>query len=139
RRRATAYAATTVVGAVLVVVGTLASATPWSAAAVTLLLCLVIRFGAIFGGYAAAAQSALLLSFVLSVTLPAPPASIPTRLAGWLIAGALSMLGGSLIWPRFEKVALLHEAAAACRTLAELLTADRGSRTPAETADAARA
>jgi uncharacterized membrane protein YccC len=139
RPRAAAYAATTAVGAVLIAVGTLASATPWSAAIVALLICFVIRFCAVFGSYAAAAQSALLLSFVLAVALPGPPESIPTRLAGWLTAGALSMLGGIVLWPRFEKVALLYEAAAACRTLAQLITAGRDSRTPADIGDTARA
>jgi uncharacterized membrane protein YccC len=139
RPRGAAYAATTAVGAVLIVVGTLASASPWSAAAVTLLVCFVIRFCAVFGGYTAAAQSALLLSFVLAVAVPGPPASIPTRLAGWLIAGALSMLGGTLIWPRFEQAALSREAAAACRTLAELVTIGRHSRAPADIEAAARA
>src|SRR2546429_2119161 len=74
RPRAAAYLATTAVGTVLVVAGTLASATPWTAASVTLLVAFGIRFAGVFGGYTAAAQAALLLSLVLAVAVPAPPA-----------------------------------------------------------------
>jgi uncharacterized membrane protein YccC len=123
--RAVAYAATTAVGAVLVVLGTLASASPWTAAAVTLLLAFAIRLAGMFGGYALAAQGALLLAFVIAVTLPAPPAAIPPRVAGWLTAGVLSGLAGVLLWPRFERPALMSRAADACHALAELVASTR--------------
>jgi hypothetical protein len=139
RPRAAAHVATAAVGGVFVVAGTLASATALSAAVVTLVVCVVVRFGVVFGGYAAAAQPALLLSFVLGVAYPGPPASIPTRLAGWLVAGALSTLAATLIWPRFEKVGLLQEAAAARRSLAQLVTVGRRSGKLSDIGDAVRA
>jgi hypothetical protein len=76
RPRAIAYASATVGGAGLVVIGTLASTSPWIAALVTLFVAFAIRFAGLFGGYALTAQVALLPSFVLSVAVPAPPAAL---------------------------------------------------------------
>jgi len=73
RPRAIAYASATVGGAALVVIGTLASTSPWIAAPVALFVAFAIRFAGLFGGYATTAQVALLLSFVLSLAVPAPP------------------------------------------------------------------
>ena len=123
--RALAYAAAIGVGVVLVTLGTLASASPWVGAPVMLLVGLAVSFAGVFGGYASAAQTALLLAFVLAVAIPAPPAALAPRLVGWLIAGALSGLAGVFLWPRFEQVALHQQAASACRALATLIEAQR--------------
>jgi len=132
RSKAVAYASTTAVGAVLVVIGTLASANPWTAAAVTLPVAFAIRFAGLFGGYAVAAQTALLLSFVLSVAVPAPLTAIVPRVAGWVVAGALAGLAAELLWPRFEHFHLMERAAAACRALAQLVEAGRQRQAAAE-------
>ena len=132
RSKAVAYASTTAVGAVLVVIGTLASANPWTAAAVTLLVAFAIRFAGLFGGYAVAAQTALLLSFVLSVAVPAPLTAIVPRVAGWVVAGALAGLAAELLWPRFEHFHLMERAASACRALAQLVEASRQRQAAAE-------
>lgn len=123
--RALAYAVTTGVGAVLIVLGTLASASPWIGAPGMLLVGFAVSFAGVFGSYAAAAQTALLLSFVLAVAIPAPPAAIAPRLGGWFIAGTVSLLAAVFLWPRFEKVALRQQAASACRALAILIEAQR--------------
>ncbi|HXT35952.1 MAG TPA: FUSC family protein [Chloroflexota bacterium] len=125
RPRAVAYAVTTLVGAVLVAVGTLASSSPWLAAAVMLLIGFGVQFAGIFGGYVAAAQTALLLSFVLAVSIPATPSVIGVRLAGWCLAGLLALLAGVFLWPRFERVTLRQQAAVACRALAGMIVAQR--------------
>jgi len=125
RPRAVAYAVTTLVGAVLVAVGTVASSSPWLAAAVMLLIGFSVQFAGIFGGYVTAAQTALLLSFVLAVSIPAAPETIGVRLAGWCLAGLLSLLAGVFLWPRFERVALRQQAAVACRALAGMIIAQR--------------
>ncbi len=124
RARAAAYAVTTLVGAVLVALGTLASPTAWLAALLMLLVAFSVQFASVFGSYAAAGQSALLLSFVLAVSIPAPPAAVGSRLVGWLIAGAVSTLAAVLLWPRFERVRLRQEAAAACLAMADLVSAE---------------
>jgi uncharacterized membrane protein YccC len=123
--RALAYAAAMGIGAVLIAMGTLASASPWVGAFVMLLVGLVVSFAGVFGGYASAAQTALLLAFVLAVSISAPPAALAPRLAGWLIAGTVSLLAGVFLWPRFEQVALHRQAASACRALAALIEAQR--------------
>lgn len=86
--RAGAYVTTTLLSAGLIALGTLASGRPWTAALAMLGVALCVQFAGVFGGYVAAAQSALLLAFVLAVTVPAPAAAVGPRLAGWAIAGA---------------------------------------------------
>jgi uncharacterized membrane protein YccC len=125
RPRAIAYLVTTAVGAGLIAAGTLASNSPWSAVAVTLVLAFGVRFAGAFGGYIRAAQGALLLSLVLAVAFPGPPATIVPRLTGWLIAGILSTLAAVLLWPRFEHVKLRHRSATGCLAMADLVTAAR--------------
>ena len=123
--RALAYAAATAIGVVLIALGTLASVSPWVGALVMLLVGLVVSFAGMFGSYASAAQTALLLAFVIAVSIPAPPTALAPRLGGWLIAGAMSLLAGVFLWPRFEQVALHRQAASACRALATLIEAQR--------------
>jgi uncharacterized membrane protein YccC len=125
RPRAVAYVVTTLIGAMLVAMGTLLSPTVGLAAAAMFAVAFCVQFATVFGGYAAAAQPALLLSFVLAASIPASPASIPERLAGWLIAGAVSTLAGVFLWPRFEQVHLRKRAAEVLRLLAALLAAHR--------------
>jgi uncharacterized membrane protein YccC len=125
RARAAAYATTVLVGAVLVVLGTLASSIVWVAVLGMLLVGFWIQFVGVFGSYVAAAQTALLLSFVLAVSVPAPAGAVGPRLAGWLIAGIVSTLSGVFFWPRFERLHLRTKAAEACRALAQLVDAQR--------------
>ena len=56
--RARAYAGATVVGAGLVLLGTLASGSDWSAVAGTALVAFMVQLLGVFGGYVAAAQTA---------------------------------------------------------------------------------
>ncbi|HKF76367.1 MAG TPA: FUSC family protein [Candidatus Dormibacteraeota bacterium] len=123
--RAAAYAVTTVLGAGLIALGTLASSLPWTAALAMLVVACCLQFAGVFGGYAAAAQGALLLAFVLAVTVPGTPATVGPRLAGWAISGAIATFAGLLLWPRYERVLLRRRAAAACRALACLVAAGR--------------
>jgi uncharacterized membrane protein YccC len=125
RPRTVAYVITTLVGATLVTLGTLVSPSAWAAALLMLLVGFGVSFVGVFGSYVAAAQTALLLSFVLAVSVPAPPTAVGARLVGWLLAGAVSTLAGVFLWPRFERLALRHKAAAASRALADLVKAQR--------------
>jgi uncharacterized membrane protein YccC len=127
RPRAAAYVIATTVGAVLVTIGTLTSTAVWIAALATFFVAFSISFASVFGGYASAAQTALLLSFVLSVSVPAQMSAIGVRLSGWFIAGAVSTLAGVFLWPRFERLALRQKAASACHALADLIGAQRGT------------
>lgn len=92
--RAGAYVVTALVGAVLIVAGTLAGPVPWLAALTMLVVAFGVQFVGVFGGYAAASQVALQLAFVLAVSVPAPPSAVPARVEGWLLASAVAT------WPR---------------------------------------
>jgi uncharacterized membrane protein YccC len=125
RPRAVAYLVATVVGAGLVALGTVVSPVAAVAAVVMLAIGFTLSFNGVFGGYPAAAQTALMLAFVLAVSIPASVSAIPTRVAGWLLAGAVSTLAGVFVWPWFEHVALRRLAAQACLAVAELAAAAR--------------
>jgi uncharacterized membrane protein YccC len=119
--RALAYLAATLTGAVLVVLGSLVSPVAGIAAVFMLLVGFAIAFAGMFGGYVAAGQTGMLLAFVLAVSIPGPASAIPARLAGWVLAGIVSTLAGTLLWPRFERVTLHKQAATACRAVADLV------------------
>lgn len=119
--RATAYLGATLVGAVLIALGTVVSQNVALAGAVMLLVGFVISFASLFGGYIAAAQTGLLLAFVISITVPAPAAAVPARVAGWTFAGILATLAATFLWPRFERVKLRQHAAKACLAVANLV------------------
>ena len=125
--RAIAYLAATFVGGLLVTVGTLASASAGLATAVTFVVGLAIAFSRVFGGYVAAAQTGMLLSFVIAVSIPAPATAIPTRAGAWAMAGIISTLAGVFLWPRFERVTLRKHAAKACLAIADLVEALRAN------------
>ncbi|MEO9008530.1 MAG: hypothetical protein ABI401_15650 [Candidatus Dormibacter sp.] len=74
--RALAYVTATLVGAVLVTLGTLVSSTTVIAALATQRVAFVIAFSRAFGGYVAAAQTGMLLSYVIAVSIPSPASAI---------------------------------------------------------------
>lgn len=119
--RALAYVATTLVGAVLIILGTLASPIAVVGALLMLLVGICIQFAGVFGSYVTAAQTALLLSFVLAVSIPASASAVGPRLLGWFAAGAVSTIAGVFFWPRFERLQLRSMAAEACSALAHLI------------------
>jgi len=125
RTRALAYVAATLAGAALVALGTAVSFSPVVAAIVMLAIGFTLSFASVFGGYVAAAQTALLLVFVLSASVVAPASAIPTRLAGWLLAGVVSTVAGVFFWPWFEHASLRRRAAEACVAVADLVAAMR--------------
>jgi uncharacterized membrane protein YccC len=139
RTRALAYAAATLAGAALVALGTLVSFSAVIAAIVMLAIGFTLSFASVFGGYVAAAQTALLLVFVLSASVVAPASAIPTRLAGWLLAGVVSTVAGVFFWPWFEHASLRKRAAEACVAVADLVAAMRRGPANEQVAAYARA
>lgn len=121
RPRAIAYLGATLVGAVLIALGTAVSQNVVLAGALMLVIGFAISFASLFGGYIAAAQTGLLLAFVISVSVPAPVTAGPARVAGWTFAGILATLAGTFLWPRFERVKLRQHAAKACLAVANLV------------------
>jgi hypothetical protein len=127
--RAVAYVSATLAGAALIALGTWVSANAAVGSVIMLAVGFTVAFAGVFGGYLAAAQSALLLAFVLAVAIPGPVSAIPARMAGWLLAGAVSTLAGLFLWPWFERIALHKRAADACLAVADLIVALRRSGT----------
>ena len=121
--RLQAQAALAVTGGVFVCVATLASQTAWLAAVAMA----VAGFGVIFAGVVssvlAGATTALLLAFILPVSLAAPPSAVPDRLAGWGIAAGVALGATAFLWPAPARDRLRGAAAAACRALAARLRA----------------
>lgn len=126
--RVAAYVMATFIGAALVAVGTLVSPIAWAAVLAMTIIGFWIQFAGVFGGYLAASQTALLLSFVLSVSVSASPGEVGPRVAGWFFAGIISSVSGAWLWPRFERNRLRSKAAEACRALAGLITVQREAR-----------
>src|SRR2546423_1640980 len=118
-----AQAALAVTGGLFVCLATLASQTVWLAAVAMA----VVGFGVIFAGVVssvlAGATTALLLAFILPVSLAAPASAVPDRLAGWGMAGGVALVATALLWPAPARDRLRGAAAAACRALADRLRA----------------
>ncbi|HEY8766352.1 MAG TPA: hypothetical protein VIP09_03680, partial [Dehalococcoidia bacterium] len=121
RLRALAYLTATVAGGALVALGTLASSSAWLAVTMMFVVGFVVSFGRVFGGYVAAANTGMLLSFVIAVTIPAPANAIPDRVGGWAIAGLVSTLAAVALWPRLERVTMHRETANALLAIADLV------------------
>jgi uncharacterized membrane protein YccC len=121
--RLQAQAALAVTGGVFVCLATLASQTAWLAAVAMT----VVGFGVIFAGVVssvlAGATTALLLAFILPVSLAAPASAVPDRLAGWGMAGGVALVATALLWPAPARDRLRGAAAAASRALAARLHA----------------
>jgi uncharacterized membrane protein YccC len=121
--RLQAQAALAVTGGVFVCLATLASRNAWLAAVAMA----VVGFGVIFAGVVssvlAGATTALLLAFILPVSLAAPASAVPERLAGWGMAGGVALVAIALLWPAPARDRLRGAAAAACRALAVRLRA----------------
>src|SRR3981081_4730495 len=121
RTREIPYLTTTLGGGVLIALGTLVSQNVLRAGAAMLVVGFVISFASVFGGYIAAAQTGLLLAFVISISVPGSPAEIPARIAGWSFAGIVATIAAVLLWPRFERVKLQQYAGKASLRVADLV------------------
>lgn len=122
-RRLAAYLALVGFGALFIAVGTLCSRATGLAVAGMAVVAFAILFAGVFNGYVAAAQPAATLTYVLAAMVPAAPSQVPTRLAGWGLAAALSLAAIFGLWPRRPRDRSRDAAAAATGALAELLEA----------------
>jgi uncharacterized membrane protein YccC len=121
RERLTSQAALVVAGAVLVCLGTAVSQSKWLAAVVVTLVAFAVLFSGVVSSVLAGSSTALLAGFILSATLPGPVGSIPDRLAGYLMAGAASLIAVTLLWPAPAREPLRQATARACVLLARRL------------------
>ncbi|MCU1526368.1 MAG: hypothetical protein JWP75_131 [Frondihabitans sp.] len=84
---------------ILVTIGTAASQTPWLAVTTTVVFGFAILFSGVLSSILATASTSMIVTITLSVAFPGPVDSIPFRLVGWGIAGALSFAAVRLLWP----------------------------------------
>ncbi len=123
RARLLAYLGLLAGGCVTISLGTLCSHTTWLAVAVMALVGFAILFSGVIDGYLAAASLVLILTFVIAAMVQADVGELPDRLAGWGVAGALSLTAIFCLWPGRPPDQLRRGTAAAIDKLAELLEA----------------
>jgi uncharacterized membrane protein YccC len=136
RDRLQAQAALSLAGGALVCLGTLASRTAWLAAVSMAAIGFGILFAGVVSSVLAAATPALLLAFILPVSLKAPSSSIPDRLWGWGMASGAAIIAVAVLWPAPANDRLRTQAAAACRATAARLRAAVAASSGAADADA---
>ena len=124
RQRLEAEALLALSGAVLVVLGTAVSNNAWVAAAAMALVAFAVLFAGVVSSTLASAAPALLLAFILSVTLPAPLSDLPDRLGGWALASVSAWLAVALLWPAPARDPLRGVTVASCRALARRVRID---------------
>jgi hypothetical protein len=123
RDRARSQVALVLTGGVLVCVGTLCSGSTVLAVVAMTVLGVGIIFASVVSAVLATATTSLLLGFILPVSLSASASEIPARLAGWGIAGGLSVIAVTLLWPAPFVDALARALTTAVSALAGCLRA----------------
>jgi uncharacterized membrane protein YccC len=124
RRRLAAYLALAVAGTALVTLATLCSRTPWLAVVAMAVVGFLILLSGVISGYFAAARIPALLTFILSVSIPAPPSAIPARLEGWALAASVGISAVMLLWPSQPRDRLRAGGARATGALAALVDSE---------------
>ena len=123
RDKAVAHLGLALVGSAALVIGTLVSWNAFLAAAVTIPVAFAIFFAGVAGPNAAGGITAALLAYVLPVASAGDAATIPSRLAGWLLASVVCTLAVLLLSPRTPGDRLREAAAASAATLASHIEA----------------
>jgi uncharacterized membrane protein YccC len=124
RERLQAQTALIVAGAVFVSLGTLLAAPAWLGALSMAVVAFVVLFVGTVSDVLASASTALLLSFILPVTLPGGMGVLLPRLAGWGTASVVALVAITVLWPAPTRMPLRTSAANACAALAARLRAD---------------
>lgn len=112
RDKLIAHSGLAVAGSVALILGTLGSGSAWEAALVTLPVAFAIYFAGAAGPNVAAGVTATLLAFILPIASGGGAGDIPSRLAGWWLASAVSTAAVLALSPR-PAGDRLREAAAA--------------------------
>ncbi len=128
--RAGSYLATTVVGLALIVVGTAVSEYVVVAALVTVVVGFSISLAGVLGPAITKLRTPLLLAFVLPASVAAPLGDVGPRLAGWGLAGVVSLVAAFVLFPRRDEAMVAEVAATACEQLAAALAAGRDAPAP---------
>ncbi len=119
-----AHSGLAVAGSVALILGTLGSGSAWEAALVTLPVAFAIYFaGGAAGPNAAAGVTATLLAFILPIASGGGASDIPSRLAGWWLASAVSTAAVVALSPRPAGDRLRESAAGLADALGKHLQA----------------
>lgn len=123
RVRIVSYGSLFVVGSCLVALGTVLSSDRVAAVVGMAVVGFVVLFTAIAAPQAAAATTAVLLTFVLPVSIAAPASAIGPRLLGWTIAAGACTAACLLVWPPPWHDELRRRLASAVAAVAALVEA----------------
>jgi PPE-repeat protein len=96
--RFTQSAMLTLMGAITLSLGSLASTNIWLAVGGTVMMGFLSEAPTLAGGRLEAIRTALVLTFLLAVAAPAPASSLFSYLAGWLMAGVIAQPALLLMW-----------------------------------------
>jgi uncharacterized membrane protein YccC len=142
RDRVLDQAALGVACAALISLATVVSRTTWLAVLGMAVVAFAVLFAGVVSSVLTGASTALLLSFILPVTLAGPPSTIPDRVAGWGLAAVASLFAISLLWPSPSSNPLRAATIGACQAIAARLRAQieyaTGGRDAEAEADAER-
>jgi uncharacterized membrane protein YccC len=128
RDKAEAHLMLAVLGSIVLIIGTAVSGITWLAAIVTIPVAFAVFFTGVAGPNAASGVTAILLAYVLPVASAGTAGDIPSRLAGWWLASAVSTAAVLLLSPRSPGDRLRAAAATSASALADWLTAAVGGR-----------
>jgi hypothetical protein len=104
RARSAESAMLTGLGAIMVSLGTLASANVWFAVSGAIAVGFLTELPRVAVGRIAVIRTALLLAFMLAVAVPSPVRSVLTNLEGWLLAGIVAQPALLLLWIPLENI-----------------------------------
>src|SRR5580704_14282028 len=103
----------TVLGAIMLSLGTLASGNAWLAVSGAVAVGFLSEVPPLSSGRIAAIRRALLLAFMAAVAVLAPASSVSLYLAGWLIAGIIAQPALFLIWIPLQNSSATADGASA--------------------------
>jgi uncharacterized membrane protein YccC len=121
--KAVAHAGLALAGSLLIIIGTLVSASSWLAAIVTVPVAFAVYFAGSAGPNAASGVTACLFAYVLPVATAAPVTALPSRLEGWWLASAAGTAAVLLLSPRSPGDLLREQAASLADLTADQLDA----------------
>jgi uncharacterized membrane protein YccC len=124
RERLQAQGALALTGAGLICIGTLASQNVVLAALAMTAVGFVVLFAGVVSSVLAGATTALLLAFILPVSLAGTASDVQDRLAGWALASVAAFAAVGLLWPAPTREPLRRAAATAARSMAARLRSE---------------
>jgi hypothetical protein len=110
--RAAQAATLTILGAILIALGTLASTNTWLAVAGAFIIGFLMEWPGVARCQMAVTRTALLLSFMVAVAVPTPLRAMRPQLEGWLLAGLMAQPILQLLWIRIRAEGPIEEQAA---------------------------